>query len=136
MFHVVFVSSSHCGGSKQEDLDKRMALFVLVVTHIEIAKQRHFERDKMTASDSVSVFAEGTFEEQIRELLEYTARGSLDDERTTLLQSLQDVVKTENLDDDRRRTAFELVLKNTKGLGQGTDQGMCAHDRSHSRLTL
>lgn len=92
----------------------------------------------MSSSDSVSVFAEGTFQEQLQELLVYTARGIPDEDRTALLQSFQDVVKTEGapLDEDARRTAFELVLKNTKSVGQGTDQGMCDHDRSHSLLTL
>ena len=80
----------------------------------------------MSPSDSVSVFAEGTFEEQLQELLEFTARGVPNEERTALVQSLQEIVKTENasLDEDRRRSAFEFVLKNTKGIGQGTDQGM------------
>ncbi|KAG6373798.1 hypothetical protein JVT61DRAFT_5943 [Boletus reticuloceps] len=80
----------------------------------------------MSPSDSVSVFAEGTFQEQLQELFEYTARGIPDEERTALSQSLQDVVQSDSenasLDDDRRRTAFELVLKNTKVVGQGTDQ--------------
>ncbi|KAH0840248.1 hypothetical protein J3R83DRAFT_1255 [Lanmaoa asiatica] len=92
----------------------------------------------MSPSDSVSVFAEGTFEEQLQELLEYTARGTPDEERTALLQSLRDVVKTGSapLDEDGRRTAFELVLKNTKGVGQGTDRGMCGHHHSRSLLTF
>ena len=92
---------------------------------------------EMSSSDSVSAFAEGTFEEQLQELLEYTAQGIPDEDRTALLQSLQDV-KTGNapLDEDARRTAFELVLKNTKSVGQGTDHGMCTRDRSHSLLTL
>lgn len=83
----------------------------------------------MSSSDSVSVFAEGTFEEQLQELLGYTSRGISDEDRTALLQSFQDVVKTRNapLDEGARRTVFESVLKNTKGLGQGTDKGMCGH---------
>ncbi|KAF8548255.1 hypothetical protein OG21DRAFT_1423411 [Imleria badia] len=78
----------------------------------------------MSPSESISVFAEGTFEEQLKELLVYTTRGIPDEERNSLLQSLQDAVKTDNasLDEDRRRTAFELVLKNVKSVGQGTDQ--------------
>ncbi|KAI9574292.1 hypothetical protein HD554DRAFT_2046049 [Boletus coccyginus] len=79
----------------------------------------------MSPPDSVSVFAEGTFEEQLQELLQYTARGIPDEERTALLQSLQGILKTDSnasLDQDRRRTALGLVLKNTKGVGQGTDQ--------------
>lgn len=83
----------------------------------------------MSSSDSVSVFAEGTFQEQLQELIEYTARGSSDDERATLLQSFKDLAKTEPLEEDTRRAAFELVLKNIKGLGQGADQGMPYHDR-------
>lgn len=92
---------------------------------------------EMSPSDSVSVFAEGTFEEQLQELLEYTSRGIQNEERAALLQSLQDIIKTENasLDEGRRRAALELVLKNTKGVGQGTDQGKCGHDRSRSFLT-
>ncbi|KAG9317807.1 hypothetical protein JVU11DRAFT_2030 [Chiua virens] len=80
----------------------------------------------MSPSDSVSVFAEGTFEEQLEELVEYTARGITDEERTALLQSFRDVVKSTNseapLDDDKRQSAFELVLKNTKSVGQGSDK--------------
>ncbi|KAL4076335.1 hypothetical protein V8B97DRAFT_2028101 [Scleroderma yunnanense] len=82
----------------------------------------------MFATDSVSVFTEGTFEEQIHELLEYTTRGRAEDERTSMLQSLKDIVGTEGeeqsveIDLERRRAALELVLSNTKGVGQGTEQ--------------
>jgi len=79
----------------------------------------------MAPSDSVSVFAEGTFEHQLQELLEYTSRGTPDEERAVLLQSLRDVVQVDNetqLDDDRRRAALELVLRNIRNVGQGTDQ--------------
>ena len=43
--------------------------------------------------------------------------GFPNEERTALLQSLQDVVETENtsLDEDRRRAVCELVVKPTKG---------------------
>ena len=92
----------------------------------------------MSPSDSVSVFAEGTFKEHLQELLEYTARGIPDEERIALLQSLQDIVKTEDasLDEDRRRTALELVLKNVKNVGHGTDSGACSLDRPRFLLTL
>ncbi|KIM58772.1 hypothetical protein SCLCIDRAFT_1218321 [Scleroderma citrinum Foug A] len=82
----------------------------------------------MFATDSVSVFAEGTFEEQIRELVEYTTRGRPDDERASVLQPFKDIMgevaedKPEEMDLDRRRAALELVLGNTKGVGQGTEQ--------------
>ncbi|KIJ13258.1 hypothetical protein PAXINDRAFT_136201 [Paxillus involutus ATCC 200175] len=82
----------------------------------------------MSPTDSVSVFAEGTFEEQIQELLEYTARSNSEDERTALLQSFKDITKTEEgekpigEDEDRRREVFNLVLNNTKGVGEGNEQ--------------
>ncbi|KAF9226872.1 hypothetical protein BS17DRAFT_728784 [Gyrodon lividus] len=82
----------------------------------------------MSPTDSVSVFAEGTFEEQIKELLDYTARSNSEDERTALLQSFKDIVKAEEgakpieEDEDRRRRVFELVLNNTNGVGEGSEQ--------------
>ena len=62
--------------------------------------------------------------------MEYTTRGRSDDERTSVLQSFKDIVgeveegKPEELDLDKRRAALELVLGNTKGVGQGTEQGV------------
>ncbi|KAI6135191.1 hypothetical protein EDD17DRAFT_45820 [Pisolithus thermaeus] len=82
----------------------------------------------MFVTDSVSVFAEGTFEEQIQELVEYTTRGRPDDERASVLQSFKDVVGVEgdekpaDIDIDQRRSALTLVLDNTKGVGEGTEQ--------------
>jgi len=71
---------------------------------------------------------------QIRELVEYSTRGRPDDERASVLQSFKDMVgevtedKSEEMDLDRRRAALELVLGNTKGVGQGTEQGMSFAD--------
>ncbi|KAI6024521.1 hypothetical protein EDC04DRAFT_2724058 [Pisolithus marmoratus] len=82
----------------------------------------------MFVTDSVSVFAEGTFEEQIQELVEYTVRGRPDDERASVLQTLKNIVGVEGeekpaeIDIDHRRSALQLVLDNTKGVGQGTEQ--------------
>ena len=71
---------------------------------------------------------------QIRELVEYTTRGRPDDERASVLQPFKDIMgevaedKPEEMDLDRRRAALELVLGNTKGVGQGTEQGMSFAD--------
>jgi translation initiation factor 3 subunit M len=72
----------------------------------------------MSSTDPVS---------QIQELLDYTARSDLEDERNALLQSFKDIVKTEEgakpieEDEDRQRRAFELVLNHTKGIGEGSE---------------
>ncbi|OJA14335.1 hypothetical protein AZE42_10498 [Rhizopogon vesiculosus] len=76
----------------------------------------------MTTTDSVSVFAEGTFEEQIQELVDYVTRSSAEDERTAVLQSFLDIVKTDEgakpveMDEERRRHAVAFVLDQTKNL--------------------
>ncbi|KAI6152380.1 hypothetical protein BKA82DRAFT_4110653 [Pisolithus tinctorius] len=82
----------------------------------------------MIVTDSVSVFAEGTFEEQIQELVEYATRGRPDDERASVLQSFKNIVGAEGdekpveIDTDHRQSALKLVLDNTKGVGEGTEQ--------------
>ncbi|KAI6034905.1 hypothetical protein F5J12DRAFT_3670 [Pisolithus orientalis] len=82
----------------------------------------------MIVTDSVSVFAEGTFEEQIQELVEYATRGRPDDERASVLQSFKNIVGAEGdekpveIDTNHRQSALKLVLDNTKGVGEGTEQ--------------
>ncbi|KAF9236231.1 hypothetical protein BU15DRAFT_77205 [Melanogaster broomeanus] len=72
----------------------------------------------MSSTDPVS---------QIQELLQYTARSNPEDELNALLQSFRDIVTTEEgarpieEDEDRQRRAFELVLNNTRGVGEGSD---------------
>ncbi|KAG1811886.1 uncharacterized protein BJ212DRAFT_1483591 [Suillus subaureus] len=79
----------------------------------------------MATVDSVSVFAEGTLEEQIQELVDYATRSSPEDERATALQSFRDIIKlkepVEN-DQERRRNALNFVLDRTGGLGDGSEQ--------------
>lgn len=82
----------------------------------------------MTTADSVSVFAEGTFEEQIQELVDYATRSSPEDERATALQSFRDIVKSGEgakpieEDQERRRRALTFALDQTKSLGDGSEQ--------------
>ncbi|KAG1867291.1 PCI-domain-containing protein [Suillus subalutaceus] len=80
----------------------------------------------MATVDSVSVFAEGTFEEQIQELADYATRSSPEDEHATALQSFRDIIKLEEpieKDQERRRKALTFVLDQTKSLGDGSEQG-------------
>ncbi|KAH9942573.1 PCI-domain-containing protein [Amylocystis lapponica] len=82
----------------------------------------------MAVADSVSVFAEGTFSEQIRELVEYLARTLPEDQRSSYAQPFQDALvvpeggKPIDEDEDRRRTVFTMVLGDVKGLGDGSDK--------------
>ncbi|KAK0190630.1 hypothetical protein F5146DRAFT_1102954 [Armillaria mellea] len=81
----------------------------------------------MAVTDSISVFAEGTFEEQIQELVFYVVRNQ-DEERSVLLRPFQDAFKTENEkkslaeDTERRQKIFAMVMAEVKGLGDGSDK--------------
>ncbi|KAG2108659.1 uncharacterized protein F5147DRAFT_612440 [Suillus discolor] len=82
----------------------------------------------MPTADSVSVFAEGTFEEQIQELVDYATRSSPGDERATASQSFRDIIKPAEgakpieEDQERKRNALTFVLDQTKSLGDGSEQ--------------
>ncbi|KAK0461800.1 uncharacterized protein EV420DRAFT_129738 [Desarmillaria tabescens] len=81
----------------------------------------------MAVTDSISVFAEGTFEEQIQELVFYIVRNQ-EEERPVLLRPFQDAFKTENAqkplaeDLERRQNIFAMVMAEVKGLGDGSDK--------------
>lgn len=97
----------------------------------------------MFSTDSVSVFAEGTFEEQVykayptlfkythlfsqtQELVEYATRSLPEDERASSLQSFKDIVKDKGEEDislEKKREVLEFVLANTTSIGEGTQQG-------------
>ncbi|TFK43819.1 hypothetical protein BDQ12DRAFT_643487 [Crucibulum laeve] len=79
------------------------------------------------ATDSVSIFAEGTFEEQIQELVLYIARNRAEDDRATFLAPFQEALKPiegKPIDQDveRRRKIFSLVLAEVKSLGVGSEK--------------
>ncbi|KAL0580738.1 hypothetical protein V5O48_001296 [Marasmius crinis-equi] len=82
----------------------------------------------MAGADSVSVFAEGTFEEQIQELVNYIVRTRPEEERATFIRPFQDALKTESgqkpieEDEDRRRKIFSMVISEVKGLGDGSEK--------------
>ncbi|KAH8118642.1 PCI-domain-containing protein [Phellopilus nigrolimitatus] len=82
----------------------------------------------MVNTDSVSVFAEGTFEEQIRELVEYIARTKPESERTAFKQPFADVLKTAEgqksfeEDSERKQQVVLQVVAALDNLGEGSDR--------------
>ncbi|KAI0080812.1 PCI-domain-containing protein [Panus rudis PR-1116 ss-1] len=82
----------------------------------------------MSATDAVSVFSEGTFEEQILELVNYLARSLPEDQRSTYVQPFQDILTTQEgqkpleEDEERRRKAIVTVLGEVKGFGEGSER--------------
>ncbi|KAF9464796.1 hypothetical protein BDZ94DRAFT_1307517 [Collybia nuda] len=82
----------------------------------------------MAGTDSVSVFAEGTFEEQIQELVNYIVRNRSEEERGAFIRPFQDALKTEEgqkpieEDEQRRKKIFGMALSEVKSLGDGTER--------------
>ncbi|KAF5393126.1 hypothetical protein D9757_001224 [Collybiopsis confluens] len=68
-------------------------------------------------TDSVSIFAEGTFEEQIQELVNYILRNLPDEERAAAIRPFQDALAAT----DEKKT-FAMVLEKIKGLGDGQEK--------------
>jgi len=110
----------------------------------------------MVTTDSVSVFAEGTFEDQvrvfflclrggltndprirlqIRELVDYLARGLSDDDRQKSFGQILELVKTEQppedetsqvppvISEETQVQVFSLLIPEVKGLGDGSEKG-------------
>ncbi|PPQ68277.1 hypothetical protein CVT26_006193 [Gymnopilus dilepis] len=79
-------------------------------------------------TDSVSIFAEGTFEEQIQELLTYLARNRPEEERAAFISPFQNALRSEegkkplDQDEPRRKLIISKLLEEVKGLGEGTDK--------------
>ncbi|KAK7470302.1 hypothetical protein VKT23_001733 [Stygiomarasmius scandens] len=82
----------------------------------------------MSATDSVSVFAEGTFEEQIQELVNYIIRTRPEEERIAFIHPFQDAMKIGEgqkpmeEDQERKKKVFAMVLSEVKGLGDGNEK--------------
>ncbi|KAJ2930574.1 hypothetical protein H1R20_g6515, partial [Candolleomyces eurysporus] len=79
-------------------------------------------------TDSVSIFAEGTFEEQILELANYVARSHPEEERAAFIAPFQDALKVEEgqkpieEDQEKRKSVFKSVLQQVNGLGDGSEK--------------
>ncbi|RPD66815.1 PCI-domain-containing protein [Lentinus tigrinus ALCF2SS1-7] len=82
----------------------------------------------MAPTDSVSIFAEGTFEEQILELVNYLARALPEDGRAAYIQPFQESVSTPEgqkpieEDEEKRRKVLASVIAEVKGLGGGSEK--------------
>ncbi|KAI0371602.1 PCI-domain-containing protein [Pilatotrama ljubarskyi] len=82
----------------------------------------------MAATDSISIFAEGTFEEQILELVNYLARTISEEGRPDFIQPFEEAVKTSEgqkpieEDVERKRQVLGSVIAQVKGLGEGSDK--------------
>ncbi|KAF9006663.1 hypothetical protein BDQ17DRAFT_1324641 [Cyathus striatus] len=82
----------------------------------------------VNTADSVSIFAEGTFEEQIQELVVYIARNRSEEERTAFIAPFQAAVTTKDgqkpfdQDEERRKKVFGMVLAEVTALGEGNDK--------------
>ncbi|CDO69565.1 hypothetical protein BN946_scf184759.g5 [Trametes cinnabarina] len=82
----------------------------------------------MAATDSISIFAEGTFDEQILELVHYLSRSVPEDGRQTYVQPFEDALATPEgqkpieEDEERRRKVLTSVVEQVKGLGEGSDK--------------
>ncbi|KAF5333713.1 hypothetical protein D9611_002702 [Ephemerocybe angulata] len=72
-------------------------------------------------ADSVSIFAEGTFEEQILELLNYVARSRPEEERASFIAPFQESLKSVE-DDSSKKAVLKSVLKEVNGLGEGSEK--------------
>ncbi|GJE84538.1 PCI-domain-containing protein [Phanerochaete sordida] len=82
----------------------------------------------MSTADSISIFAEGTFEDQIKELVNYLAQGRSDEEKAAFIQPFEDALtvkegeKSLEEDAERRRNVLKLVLEQITGLGEGSEK--------------
>ncbi|KAI0758225.1 PCI-domain-containing protein [Fomes fomentarius] len=82
----------------------------------------------MAVTDSISIFAEGTFEEQILELVNYLARALPEDGRPAYVQPFEQSLATPEgqkpieEDEERRRKVLGEVLDEVKGLGEGSEK--------------
>jgi len=82
----------------------------------------------MASADSVIIFSEGTFQEQIQELVNYLARGLSQDDRIAYIKPYQDVLITPAggkpiaEDEERRQKTVQMVVAGVKGLGEGNER--------------
>ncbi len=115
-------------------------------------RKAHKTKKKMS-TDAIAIFAEGTFEDQVRcvclnrtcvslnvsqitELAGYIALSRPEPERAPYVQSIEKKVAVEEgqtplpEDVERRREVFAAVFGDVKGLGGGTERG-AAHTFHH-----
>jgi translation initiation factor 3 subunit M len=88
----------------------------------------------MATTDSVSVFAEGTFEDQIRELVDYLARGLSEDDHQKSFGQILELVNTvpplegetpeepPAISTENQVKVLSLLIPEVKGLGEGSEK--------------
>ncbi|EDR12258.1 uncharacterized protein LACBIDRAFT_311474 [Laccaria bicolor S238N-H82] len=82
----------------------------------------------VTSTDSISIFAEGTYEEQILELSTYLVRNRPEEERLAFTSPLRDAFRSKEgnslieVDEARRKLIFSKVFDEVKGLGDGNEK--------------
>ncbi|KAG8901833.1 hypothetical protein FRC00_004231 [Tulasnella sp. 408] len=74
----------------------------------------------MASSDSTLIFGDGTFEEQVQELVNYLARDLADDARTAFISPFQEALLSSG--ENRKQKTITLVLGAVKGLGSGSEK--------------
>ncbi|KZT42985.1 PCI-domain-containing protein [Sistotremastrum suecicum HHB10207 ss-3] len=76
------------------------------------------------ATDSVSIFSEGTYEEQTQELVNYLARRLPETDRPAFIRPFQDALKSAGDEEnhEQRRVVLSLVLEQVTGLGDGNER--------------
>ncbi|KIJ37443.1 hypothetical protein M422DRAFT_178100 [Sphaerobolus stellatus SS14] len=79
-------------------------------------------------ADSLSIFGEGSFEEQIQELVKYLARGEVDESRATFIRPFQEALTPVegqtpiSEDEEKKKAVIKLLVKDITGLGDGSDR--------------
>ncbi|KAI0065733.1 PCI-domain-containing protein [Artomyces pyxidatus] len=82
----------------------------------------------MAVTDSISIFAEGTFEDQIVELASYVALSRPEPERASYIQGIQESLQVAegqiplSEDEGKRRDVFSSVLSEVKTTGEGSER--------------
>ncbi|PVG00481.1 PCI domain-containing protein [Serendipita vermifera] len=82
----------------------------------------------LSASDSVPLYSEGTFDEHIQELVNYLARPRVEEERVAYIRPFADALlpqegkKPFDEDQERRKQVLDLVIERVNGVGEGSER--------------
>ncbi|KAH8830307.1 PCI-domain-containing protein [Flagelloscypha sp. PMI_526] len=72
---------------------------------------------------SVSIFAEGTFEEQVQDLVNYIVRNKAEEERSAAIQPFQESLRAEYSDEqEKKRKVIKQILDKVSGFGEGNEK--------------
>lgn len=77
---------------------------------------------------------------QIQELVNYVVRNQSDEDRAAFIKPFQEVLKTGEgkktleEDPDRRRKIFSMVSSQVRGLGEGSEKGVCLRNAYRAQI--